>query len=71
MSDGNWVMVRVVLSRCDLCSTSHCSLKAIHCHCRKLVRNGWRAKEGSNERVLETKEWRVAVVIRGTEDAER
>lgn len=56
MGDGNWVMVCVVLSRCDLCSTSHCSLKTIHCHCRKLVRKGWRAKQGSNGRVLEMKE---------------
>lgn len=25
----------VVLSHCDLCSTSHCSLKTIYCHCCK------------------------------------
>lgn len=63
MSDGNWVMVCVVLSHCDLCSTSNCSLKTIHCHRRKLVRNGWRAKKGSNGRVLGMKEQREDLVI--------
>lgn len=32
MSDGNWMTGCVVLSHCDLCSTSHCSLKTIYCH---------------------------------------
>lgn len=38
MSDGNWMMGCVVLSHCDLCPTSHCSLKTIYCRrCKPAV----------------------------------
>lgn len=41
MSDGNWMMGCVVLSHCDLCPTSHCSLKTVYCHCCKPREGEW------------------------------
>ena len=60
MSDGNWMTGCVVLSHCDLCSTSHCSLKTIWCQRRKPAgaetdggrngkENGERAEEGRSD----------------------
>lgn len=74
MSDGNWMTGCVVLSHCDLCSTSHCSLKTIYCQCCKLAggeNDGGQNKkemmwEGRKEvrkegeiRGAEVKEWRM------------